>query len=65
MVEARRIIVDCKTGKQKIEFFDFETIPTEPPYSKGIDTEKLKQILLRSGLIKDLSEIEPDELMGQ
>lgn len=59
MVKARRIVVDVRTGEQRVEIFDHTTIPMEPQ-PKGIDFEKLKKVLLTKKIISELSEIEPD-----
>lgn len=58
MVTAKRIVVDTKTGKQTYEDFEFlqKAETSDPP--KGVDLEKLKDILLNNGLITDKKEVE-------
>jgi len=44
MVKTRRIIVDVKTGKEKIEEFDY-TEPAVEPDVEGVDLEEIKKLL--------------------
>lgn len=51
--------VNAKTGLTKTYEKEFD-LPEEPmeDLPKGIDAEKLKQVLLKAGIIKDISEVE-------
>jgi len=56
-VESNRIVVDCKTGKQTTEtYMMVEGEPYVEP--KGLDLDKLKQLLVDKELIADKSEVE-------
>jgi len=57
MVKARRIVYDVKTGKKKIEEFEYIP-PPSIPIPKGLNIEKLKEVLLKKKIIADKSEIE-------
>jgi hypothetical protein len=51
--------IDTKTGEIKL-VEDKTPLPISPLYQepKGIDFEKLKEVLVKKGIIKDKSEIE-------
>ena len=56
-MQAKRLTTDAKTGVSIIEDFEFTPTPYEPP-AKGIDPEKLKQILLDKGIITKFEDVE-------
>jgi hypothetical protein len=54
--------VDIQTGKEEyIETDEEFNFPPSIEPKGGIDFEKLKQVLLDKGIIKDKLEIEPDK----
>jgi len=55
--KTKQIVVNCKTGKQRIKTVVLkEYLPYVEP--KGVNLEKLKQLLLDKKIISDPSEIE-------
>jgi hypothetical protein len=57
-MKTKRILTDCKTGKQKIEEYEFIEQPEPEPPKKGIDQEKLKEVLKSKGIINNYREVE-------
>ena len=57
MVQAKRIKVDCKTGKQTEEFYE-HTQTDDYVEPKGLNFNKLKQVLKDKGVIDDFLEVE-------
>ena len=57
-MKTKRIITDCKTGKQEIEEYEFIAQPAPAPSKKGINPEKLKEVLKSKGIINDYEEVE-------
>jgi len=57
MVKARKIVYDVKTGEKKVEEFEFTPVEI-PEILKGLDIEKLKEALVKKGIITDKREIE-------
>ena len=53
----KKIIFDVKTGKKTVEEIEanFTPAPDEP---KGLDLQKVKQVLLNKGIITNFSEVE-------
>jgi len=44
MVEARRIVLNAKTGKKRIEIFDFTPLPPTPE-PKGVNLKELVKLI--------------------
>jgi len=44
VVKARRIVLNAKTGKKRIEIFDFTPLPPIPE-PKGVDLEELAKLI--------------------
>lgn len=57
IIKAKRVIIDVKTGKVKEEEFDFVPTP-QTSLLKGLDLEKLKEVLVKKGIITDKEEVE-------